>query len=166
METMFIHNNNNSSRKQWCKHEMLFFRFPVEFTINITMRKTASANISQSALLATRNVYQLRSSLEADVLPVVLSYIPYTESNDFFNYLLYSLNETLGKCLKKDKKSNGYHNILCFFQTAIDRPQTTFPLFELPFQTSVTEGLRSQHYIVLIGFQKGSRLNILECIVF
>jgi len=93
------------------------------------MRKTANANISQSALLAIRNVYQLGSSLEADVLPIILSYIPHTESNDFFNYLLYSLNETLGKCLKKDKKSNGYHNILCFFQTAIDIPQTTFPIW-------------------------------------
>jgi len=68
------------------------------------MRKTANANISQSALLAIRNVYQLGSSLEADVLPIILSYIPHTESNDFFNYLLYSLNETLGKCLKKDTK--------------------------------------------------------------
>lgn len=90
METMFIHNIIiNGSRKQWCKHEMLFFSFPVEYTINITMRKTANANISQSTLLATRNVYQLGSGLEADVLPIILSYIPNIQKAMIFSTISY-----------------------------------------------------------------------------
>lgn len=53
------------------------------------MRKTANANISQSTLLATRNVYQLGSSLEADVLPIILSYIPNIQKAMIFSTISY-----------------------------------------------------------------------------